>query len=262
MSELLVRELTFNAHQLIEEYLRPPNPGRDWRTLAEKMGYTNQKIVYLESFTSTERGPVFHLIKDYESNGKTVSELISLLEEMERRDLIEDLQGPIENSKKRKEEGTLFGAGKQGPPETLCEEYDVFICYAPPDKPFADEVLRKLEQWPYRFKVCIDYRDFLPGSGCSQLELSAKAIEQKCRKVLVIMSENLTNDAVTDFQAKVALSLSPAAKTRNLIPIKYKPCTIPPWLKHLFYLDYTSEEARLHFWKKLLMSLGYKDSSS
>lgn len=95
MSELLVRELTFNAHQLIEEYLRPPNPGRDWRTLAEKMDYTNQKIVYLESFTSTDRGPVFHLIKDYESNEKTVSELISLLEEMERRDLIEDLQGPI-----------------------------------------------------------------------------------------------------------------------------------------------------------------------
>ena len=91
----------------------------------------------------------------------------------------------------------------------VCEEYDVFICYAPPDKPFADEVLRKLEQWPYRFKVCIDYRDFLPGSGCSQLELSAKAIEQKCRKVLVIMSENLTDNAVTDFQAKVALSLSP-----------------------------------------------------
>ena len=91
----------------------------------------------------------------------------------------------------------------------VCEEYDVFICYAPPDKPFADEVRRKLEQWPYRLKVCIDYRDFLPGSGCNQLELSAKAIEQKCRKVLVIMSENLTNYDVTDFQAKVAFSLSP-----------------------------------------------------
>ncbi|XP_067022698.1 myeloid differentiation primary response protein MyD88-like isoform X1 [Acropora muricata] len=261
MSELLVRDLTFNAHQLIEEYLRPPNPGRDWRTLAEKMGYTNQKIVYLESFTSTDRGPVFHLIKDYESNEKTVSELISLLEEMERRDLIEDLQGHIEESKKRKDRHSC-PADKKGPPETLCEEYDVFICYAPPDKPFADEVLRKLEQGPYRFKVCIDYRDFLPGSGCSQLELSAKAIEQKCRKVLVIMSENLNNYAVTDFQAKVALSLSPAAKTRLLIPIKYKPCTVPSWLRHLFYLDYTSEEARLHFWKKLLMSLGYEDSSS
>lgn len=261
MSELLVRDLTFNAHQLIEEYLRPPNPGRDWRTLADKMGYTNQKIVYLESFTSTDRGPVFHLIKDYESNEKTVSELLSLLEEMERKDLIEELQGPIEKSKGRKE-GRQPCADTQGPPETLCEEYDVFICYAPPDKPFADEVLRKLEQWPYCFKVCIDYRDFLPGSGCNQLELSAKAIEQKCKKVLVIMSENLTNYAVTDFQAKVALSLSPVARTRILIPIKYKPCTVPPWLRHLFYLDYTTEEARLHFWKKLLMSLGYKDSSS
>ena len=95
MGELLVRELSFSAHQLIEEYLRPPNSGRDWKTLAEKMGYSNQKIIYLESFTSTDRGPVFHLIKDYESNEKTVSELLSLLEKMERRDLIEDLQGCI-----------------------------------------------------------------------------------------------------------------------------------------------------------------------
>ena len=95
MSELLVRDLSFNAHQLIEESLLTPNSGRDWKTLAEKMGYSNQKIEYLESLISTDRGPVFHLIEDYESNGKTVSEILSLLEEMERRDLIEDLQGCI-----------------------------------------------------------------------------------------------------------------------------------------------------------------------
>lgn len=90
MGELLVRDLSFDAHQLMDEHLRPLNSGRDWKTLAEKMGYTHQRILYLESLT--DRGPVFHLIRDYESNEKTVSELLSLLEEMERGDLIEDLQ--------------------------------------------------------------------------------------------------------------------------------------------------------------------------
>lgn len=35
------------------------------------------------------------MISDYESKGKTISELISFLEEMERKDLIEDLQEHI-----------------------------------------------------------------------------------------------------------------------------------------------------------------------
>ena len=83
----------------------------------------------------------------------------------------------------------------------------MFICYAGPDKPFADEILQNLEQQPYCMKVCIDYRDFLPGGD--RLETAAKAIEERCSKVLLILSENFHRCEVADFQAKIALNLSP-----------------------------------------------------
>ena len=88
----------------------------------------------------------------------------------------------------------------------VCERYDVFICYAGPDKPFADEILQYLET-KYGMKVCIDYRDFLPGADL--LETAAKAIEKQCSKVLLILTENFHKCEVADFQAKIALSLSP-----------------------------------------------------
>ena len=89
----------------------------------------------------------------------------------------------------------------------VCPHYDAFICYAGPDKSFADEVLHYLEKGPYYMKVCIDYRDFLPGADL--LETAAKAIEERCNKVLLILSENFPKCEAADFQAKIALSLSP-----------------------------------------------------
>ena len=91
----------------------------------------------------------------------------------------------------------------------------MFICYAGPDKSFADEILHYLEKAPYYMKVCIDYRDFLPGADL--FETSAKAIEERCNKVLLILSENFHKCEVADFQAKIALSLSPGLFLKPLL---------------------------------------------
>lgn len=257
---MLVKDLSFEAHHRMDVLLLPLNSGRDWKTLADKMGYSHEEIRYLES----KREPVKELIRDYESKGRTVSELLSLLREMERQDLIDDLQEYIESAAKEKEkvvsemQQTCAVLNKEI--KTLCESYDVFICYAGPDKPFAEELVKTLEGQPYCMKVCIDYRDFLsPGD---HLETAAEAIEERCRKVLLILSENFHRCHVADFQAKIALSLSIEARKRILIPILYKPCKIPTMLKFIYYVDYTTEDARKYFWKKLVASLGYRNSST
>ena len=85
-----MKDLSFEAHWKMDVLLLPPSPGRDWKTLAYKMGYSIETILYFES--KKDKGPVMELIKDYEDRGKTISELISFLNEMERFDLIEDLQ--------------------------------------------------------------------------------------------------------------------------------------------------------------------------
>ena len=90
MSEKLVKDLSYEAHLRMDMLLLPSNSGRDWKTLADKMGYSHEEILYFES--QTQRSPVMELISNYESKGKTISELKSLLEEMERDDLIEDLE--------------------------------------------------------------------------------------------------------------------------------------------------------------------------
>lgn len=268
MSEKLVKDLSYEAHRRMDLLLLPPASGRDWKTLADKMGYSNEDIKYFECIKK-DRGPVMELISDYESKEKPISDLISLLNEMERFDLIEDLQPFIEKTpfpwereqKERREfEQRQTQVDRNKEIKTISERYDVFICYAGPDKPFADEILQNLEQQPYCMKVCIDYRDFLPGGD--RLETAAKAIEERCSKVLLILSENFHRCEVADFQAKIALNLSPGARKMILIPILYKPCKIPSTLRFITYLDYTTEHSRKFFWSKLLASLGYKSRDS
>lgn len=85
------------------------------------------------------------------------------------------------------------------------ESYDVFISYARADVEFAKEILTTLEG-RYHITACIDFRDFLP--GVHHLEQIVEVIEERCRKVLVILSEDYVECEKCDFQAKVAMSLS------------------------------------------------------
>ena len=93
-----MKDLSNEARRRMDMLLLPPNPGRDWKTLADKMGYSHEEILCFES--QTQRSPVMELISNYESKGKTISELIFLLEEMERKDLIEDLENYIGKHRK------------------------------------------------------------------------------------------------------------------------------------------------------------------
>ena len=91
------------------------------------------------------------------------------------------------------------------------DNYDVFIAYADPDYEFAKLLLKTLEDEPNNLRVCIDFRDFLP--GVHTLEQIAEVIEDCCPKVIVILSEDFNKCEKCDFQAKVALSLSPGMGT-------------------------------------------------
>lgn len=243
--------------------LQPPALGRDWKTLADKMGYSNERIKFYEC----RREPVQELITDYENQGKPISELLTFLEEMERFDLIGDLQKFIEKTPTPEEieaqqmlEWERHQSQAAEKAKTRFERYDVFIAYAKPDRLFADEIVRRLEGPPYHLKVCIDYRDFLPGNN--HLETAAMAIEERCRKILLILSENFNRCKDADFQANVALSLSSDAKHNDLIPILYKPCKVPSTLKFITHLDYISERSRQYFWDNLAKSIGYNDGNT
>ena len=52
------------------------------------MGYSNQYIQWLESTDN----PVMNLLRTFRENDRQISELTSLLKEMERNDVLEELQ--------------------------------------------------------------------------------------------------------------------------------------------------------------------------
>ena len=86
------------------------------------------------------------------------------------------------------------------------ESYDVFISYAKADLEFAKEILQTLED-QYHITACIDYRDFLP--GFHPLDQVVEVIENRCKKVIVIFTQEFFDCENCEFQAKVAMSLSP-----------------------------------------------------
>lgn len=252
MSEKLVRDLSHEAHFRMQVLLLPSNRGRDWKTLADKMGFPREEILYFEC----RREPVLELISSYESKGKTISELLSLLEEMERFDVIEDLKKFVEatptlEEKQREWERCQTEAAEDTKAEAISECHDVYIAYAKDDQVFVNEIVTTLERPPYCMKVCTDYRELS--------DTAAKAIETQCSKVLVVLSESFNRCPDADHMVNFALHLSRDLRKTILIPILYKSCEIPRKLQIFTRLDYTSDRERQYFWKKLAASLGYDD---
>ena len=86
-SEKRLKDISSERQKRLIVCLQPKDLlGNDYRRLADKLGYTNDEIKYL---ASTDE-PVKTLIK--EKGGMKIVELIRLLEDMERKDVVEELQ--------------------------------------------------------------------------------------------------------------------------------------------------------------------------
>ena len=87
--EKLLKDLPSEGYQKLVEHLQPLSAtGRDYRSLANRMGYSNQYIQWLGSTDN----PVMNLLTKFRENDRKISEMISLLKEMERYDVLEELQ--------------------------------------------------------------------------------------------------------------------------------------------------------------------------
>ncbi|CAB4036736.1 myeloid differentiation primary response 88, partial [Paramuricea clavata] len=101
-----------------------------------------------------------------------------------------------------------FGAKQNTDEDFVSDEiFDGFICYAKEDRRFAYEILARLEAPPYCRKICIDFRDCVPGD--CRLDQTVKIIEHRCKHMVVILSPNFTSSSNTGFQVRIALNLSP-----------------------------------------------------
>ncbi|KAF6716707.1 Myeloid differentiation primary response protein MyD88 [Oryzias melastigma] len=231
-------------------YLNPKNTvAADWMTVAEEMGFTYLEIKNYEA----SKNPTRTVLEDWQARSKdaSVGKLLSILTEVERKDVVEDLRPQIVRkyleSLQRKSEPPLqvpevdscvprtperLGITVEDDPEGAPEMFDAFICYCQNDFHFVCEMIRELEQ----------------------TDLQAEAV---CKRMVVVISDEYLESDACDFQTKFALSLCPGARSKRLIPVIYKTMKkpFPTILRFLTVCDYTKPCTQAWFWIRLAKAL-------
>ncbi|KAM9187340.1 myeloid differentiation primary response protein MyD88 isoform 1-T1 [Dugong dugon] len=248
----------------------------DWTTLAEELGFEYLEIRHLEAYPN----PTGRLLDAWEGRpDASVGRLLELLAKLGRHDALEELGPSIEEDcqkyilKQQQEESekpvqvpavdssiprTVGLAGittLDDPLGQVPERFDAFICYCPSDIQFVQEMIRQLEQTNYRLKLCVSDRDVLPGTCV--WSIASELIEKRCRRMVVVVSDDYLQSKECDFQTKFALSLCPGAHQKRLIPIKYKVMKkeFPSILRFITVCDYTNPCTKSWFWIRLAKAL-------
>ncbi|KAK5604048.1 Myeloid differentiation primary response protein MyD88 [Crenichthys baileyi] len=276
LSSIPLVALNVTVRKKLGLYLNPKHTvAADWTAVAETMGFSYLEIKNYE----TSRNPTKIVLDDWAARNSdaSVRKLLSILEEVERKDIVEDLQPLIdedvrkylENQKKKAEPPVQVPEVDSCVPRTLersgitvddvpggtPETFDAFICYCQSDFAFVHEMIRELEQTEYKLKLCVFDRDVLPGSCV--WTITSELIERRCKRMVVVISDEYLDSDACDFQTKFALSLCPGARSKRLIPVVYKSMTkpFPSILRFLTICDYTRPCTQAWFWIRLAKAL-------
>ncbi|XP_075403155.1 myeloid differentiation primary response protein MyD88 [Tenrec ecaudatus] len=259
--------LFLNVHSLV---------AADWTALAEELGFEYLEIRQLQAYPN----PTGRLLDDWQGRpDASVGRLLELLAKLGRRDVLEELGPSIEEDCQKylrkqqeaeSEKPLQVAAVDSSVPRTaelagittlddplgqMPERFDAFICYCPSDLQFVQEMIRQLEQTNYRLKLCVSDRDVLPGTCV--WSIASELIEKRCRRMVVVVSDDYLQSKECDFQTKFALSLCPGAHQKRLIPIKYKAMKkeFPSILRFITVCDYTNPCTKSWFWNRLAKAL-------
>ncbi|XP_069898529.1 myeloid differentiation primary response protein MyD88 [Dipodomys merriami] len=276
-AELPLAALNVRVRRRLALHLNPRTAvAADWTVLAEEMGFEYLEIRQLEA----RPDPTAALLDAWQARpGASVGRLLWLLEQLGRKDVLQELRADIEedclkyirkqqeleaekplqvarvdSSVPRTEE--LTGITTLDDPLGQAPElFDAFICYCPSDLQFVQEMIRQLEQTEHRLKLCVSDRDVLPGTCV--WSIASELIEKRCRRMVVVVSDDYLQSKECDFQTKFALSLSPGAHQKRLIPIRYKAMKkeFPSILRFITVCDYTNPCTKSWFWTRLAKAL-------
>ncbi|XP_037703400.1 myeloid differentiation primary response protein MyD88-like [Choloepus didactylus] len=247
-----------------------------WTAPAEELGFEYLEIRQLEAHAD----PTGRLLDAWEGRqGASVGRLLELLAKLDCEDVLNELGPKIEEDcgkyilKQQQEESEKplqVAAVDSSVPRTaelagittlddplgqMPERFDAFICYCPSDLQFVQEMIQQLEQTNYRLKLCMSDRDVLPGTCV--WSIASELIEKRCRRMVVVVSDDYLQSKECDFQTKFALSLSPSAHQKRLILIKYKAMKkeFPSILRFITICDYTNPCTKSWFWTCLTKAL-------
>ncbi|XP_071825819.1 myeloid differentiation primary response protein MyD88-A-like [Apostichopus japonicus] len=253
---------------------RELDTAKDWRYLAEILDYETLDIQNWER----RRDPTRELLNNWGSKrGSSVGKLLDNIHLIEREDVIEDIGLLIESDvtkwvRKREEERRNvqdpevssvspnfsqdeFSRITIQDNEDDSQKFDAFVCYCLDDHPFVQEMISVLEG-KEKLKLYIQHRDLLPGG--SHTTVTAELIENRCRRMVVVLSPQFKEDDFNNFCIKFGISLQPGGQSKKVIPVIVAPCKLPSILQHLTVLDYTKKDLRPWFWNRLSSAIKFK----
>ncbi|XP_067148085.1 myeloid differentiation primary response protein MyD88 [Apteryx mantelli] len=270
--------LNYGVRRRLGLYLNPrATAAADWTALAEELGWDYLEIKRLEALPD----PTAVLLEEWQGRcpgGATVGRLLRLLRDLRRHDVLlelaasmeadckkylqrrqqeadQPLQVPAVDSSVPKTSELLGITTRDDPCGNGTEMFDAFICYCQKDLQFVQEMIRELEQTEFKLKLCVFDRDVLPGTCV--WSITGELIERRCRRMVVVISDDYLESDECDFQTKFALSLSPGARLKRLIPVKCKTMKneFPSILRFITICDYTNPCTKKWFWTRLAKSL-------
>ena len=131
-------------------------------------------------------------------------------------------------------------------------KYDVFISYSHKDEEWVvDTLLSALEN--AGLKVCIDFRDFVPGKP------SRHNMRDACKEskyTVLVMTPAWMASEWTSFEGLLTFLHDPANKHLRTVPILFEKCDIPEDIQIFTYVDFLRKDREAIAWKQLFTSLG------
>ncbi|XP_072020459.1 myeloid differentiation primary response protein MyD88-like [Amphiura filiformis] len=224
--------------------------------------------------------PTETVLQEWETRANsTIGVLFEGLDYLGREDVLEELEKPIKidvdrwkKKNSRSEAKPLQVAEVSGSypntprcqdlrgitlsdhPDGPVETFDAYICHnTATDYPFVLDIIQKMENPPYNLRLCTDWRDLVPGGDYNTV--TAELIENRCKRMIVVLSPEFLESDSCDFHIKFALSLSPGARSRRMVLVMLKPCEPPNILRFITVCDYTREALRPFFWPRLYAAL-------
>ncbi|XP_021355236.1 myeloid differentiation primary response protein MyD88-like [Mizuhopecten yessoensis] len=248
----------------------------DYNGLAEFIGFTYLEIKHF----SKQKSPTEELLEEWETTddlqpsiGKLweglyilgrfdvmkdcqlaiVKDVEAFLRNKERQqDMIQPVQSNdvSQSSDHHVDEGVFLCKGDVE--NKAPQFFDAFVSYNHDgeDIRFVKDMIKILEGEPHKLKLFIPGRDDLPGAA--KYVMDARLIETRCRRMVIILSNNYLLSSACDFQSKFAHALAPGARNKKLIPVIIEPVTaIPEILRYVTLCDYTKVDLQEWFWNRL-----------
>lgn len=259
-----------------ERLVLSPNTFRlqDWRGLAEVFGFGQIDINNFER----KDCPTIEILNVWSQRNPqaSVGDLLQALQEIERYDILEcdELQRAVDRDAVAYHRHIAEVQARPPDPiqvpqvDSTYDEFepiivdevesgrrihfDAFVCYTAADASFVRDMIHNLEDI-HGLRLFITERNMVAGGA--NFVMLAELIKSRCNKMVIVMSPDYHSSDECKFLTRFAQSLQPGADKRTLIPIIYRPCTIPDILRYIAMLDYTREDAKPWFWQRLASSL-------